>query len=271
MSSLDTPRINPTENVETSRPALITPRSVFLGVVTIVALHIYTNHAGLVMGSSALVKSQYPMAMLIPFFLWLFVNIVLKAFFPSAALSGRELLVIYCMSWISSGIALEGWAAYWSTIVSTPTYYASPENQWQEVLFRCYSLVGVYRYGYRRHSTFLRRSFSGYGDTLDRVDQTHVLVGDRIHCPVYRGSLPLHALPAAMGGRRATDISSRAVRCPPDFGVRRDATACLPSSKKRSSGRDSSLCSASFYTISRAISSTNYRLWASMAASEANR
>ncbi|MXX15302.1 MAG: hypothetical protein F4Z86_17980 [Gemmatimonadetes bacterium] len=131
MSALDTPKVSPTENVEGSRPARITLRSVLLGVVTIVALHIYTNHTGLVMGSSALVKSQYPMAMLIPFFLWLFVNIVLKAFFPSAALSGKELLVIYCMSWISSGIALEGWAAYWSTIISTPTYYASPENQWQ--------------------------------------------------------------------------------------------------------------------------------------------
>ena len=135
MSALDTPKISSAENVEVARPDRITLRSVLLGVVTIIALHIYTNHTGLVMGSSALVKSQYPMAMLIPFFLWLFVNIVLKAFFPSATLSGRELLVIYCMSWISSGIALEGWAAYWSTIVSTPTYYASPENQWQEVLF----------------------------------------------------------------------------------------------------------------------------------------
>ena len=95
MSALDTPKVSPTENVEGSRPARITLRSVLLGVVTIVALHIYTNHTGLVMGSSALVKSQYPMAMLIPFFLWLFVNIVLKAFFPSAALSGKELLVIY--------------------------------------------------------------------------------------------------------------------------------------------------------------------------------
>jgi hypothetical protein len=113
----------------------ITLRSVLLGLTTIIALQVYTNHTGLVMGSSALVKSQYPMAMLIPFILWLFVNIALKAYFPRAALTSTELLVIYSMSWISSGIALEGWAAYWATIVSAPTYYASPENQWQDVLF----------------------------------------------------------------------------------------------------------------------------------------
>ena len=60
------------------------------------------------MGSSSLVKSQYPMAMLLPFVLWLFANIGLKTFWPKAALSGTELLVIYSMSWIAGVIPLEG-------------------------------------------------------------------------------------------------------------------------------------------------------------------
>ena len=136
MSVSQTSRAHPFEAAGTAEPSSrITVRSVLLGLATVVALHIYTNHAGLVMGSSALVKSQYPMAMLLPFVLWLFVNIGLKTFFPRAALTGSELLVIYSMSWISSGIALEGWAAYWTTTVTAPTYYASPENQWQDVLF----------------------------------------------------------------------------------------------------------------------------------------
>ena len=65
------------------------------GALTAIALNVYTDHAGLVMGSSSLVKSQYPMAMLLPFVLWLFANIGLKNFWPKAAFSGTELLVIY--------------------------------------------------------------------------------------------------------------------------------------------------------------------------------
>ena len=90
---------------------------------------------GLVMESSSLVKSQYPMAMLLPFVLWLFANIGLKTFWPKAALSGTELLVIYSMSWIAGVIPLEGWAAYWTSTMAVPTYYASPENRWTEIIF----------------------------------------------------------------------------------------------------------------------------------------
>jgi hypothetical protein len=113
----------------------ITFRSVVLGVLTVVALSVYTNHAGLVMGSSSLVKSQFPMAMLLPFTLWIFINIGLKAFVPRIALSGTELLVIYSMSWIAGVIPLEGWAAYLVSSISVPTFYASPENRWESVIF----------------------------------------------------------------------------------------------------------------------------------------
>lgn len=113
----------------------LTSRSVLLGTATAVLLNLYTNYAGLVMGSSSLVKSQYPMAMLLPFSVWLFLNVGLKAFWPRIALTGTELLVIYSMSWIAGVIPLEGWAAYWASTVAVPTYYASPENRWHEVLF----------------------------------------------------------------------------------------------------------------------------------------
>ena len=113
----------------------ITLRSVFFGVITIIALHLYTNYAGLVLGSNSLVKSQYPMAMLLPFVIWLFSNIALKAFWPRAALTSTELIVIYSMSWIAGTIPMEGWAAFWTNLVAVPAYYASPENRWREVIF----------------------------------------------------------------------------------------------------------------------------------------
>ncbi len=113
----------------------ITLRSILLGLITVIALNVYTNHAGLVMGSSSLVKSQYPMAMLLPFTLWIFLNIGLKAFVPRIALSGTELLVIYSMSWIAGVIPLEGWMAYLVSSISVPTFYAAPENRWESVIF----------------------------------------------------------------------------------------------------------------------------------------
>jgi len=117
------------------QPPRITARSIILGIITVIALNMYTDHAGLVAGSSSLVKSQYPMAMLLPFVLWLFLNTALKAFTPKFALSGTELLVIYSMSWIAGVIPLEGWAAYLVSTITVPTYYASPENRWENILF----------------------------------------------------------------------------------------------------------------------------------------
>ena len=113
----------------------ITTRSVILGAFTVIALNMYTDHAGLVTGSASLVKSQYPMAMLLPFVLWLFINTALKALLPTRALSGTELLVIYSMSWIAGVIPLEGWAAYLVSTITVPTYYASPENRWEDIIF----------------------------------------------------------------------------------------------------------------------------------------
>ena len=117
-----------------ARP-LITFRSVVLGMVTGVLLNIYTNYTGMVLVNSALVKSQLPMAVLLPFVGWLGINLLLRIVWPRIALSSSELVLIYSMSWIVGTIPVAGWATYWGGIVSSPTYYASPENRWKEFLF----------------------------------------------------------------------------------------------------------------------------------------
>ncbi len=119
---------------EQKRP-LITVRAVVLGVATGVLLNTYTNYTGMVLVNSALVKSQLPMSVLLPFVGWIGVNLVLRFFWPRIALSSSELVLIYSMSWIVGTIPVAGWATYWGGIVSSPTYYASPENRWEEFLF----------------------------------------------------------------------------------------------------------------------------------------
>ena len=66
---------------EEKRP-LITVRAVVLGVATGILLNTYTNYTGMVLVNSALVKSQLPMSMLLPFVGWIGVNLVLRFFGP---------------------------------------------------------------------------------------------------------------------------------------------------------------------------------------------
>ncbi|MBK33976.1 MAG: hypothetical protein CME26_00400 [Gemmatimonadetes bacterium] len=121
-------------NHESTRSTL-TVRGVVLGVATGVLLNLYSNYAGLIIGGASLVKSQLPMAMLLPFVAWLLINTIVRLIAPRLALSGGELIVIYSLSWIVGTMSASGWLAYWGGIVSSPVYYASAENRWQEVLF----------------------------------------------------------------------------------------------------------------------------------------
>ncbi|MBT5831002.1 MAG: hypothetical protein HOH77_12515, partial [Candidatus Latescibacteria bacterium] len=113
----------------------ITLRAVVLGTVTAAGLNIYSDYAGMILGSASLVKSQLPIAMLMPFVGWICINLILKLVWPRIALSSAELLVIYSMSWIVGTVSASGWTAYWGGVLSSPTFFVSPENRWEEVLF----------------------------------------------------------------------------------------------------------------------------------------
>ena len=91
--------ISPYPQPERTRSTL-TVRGVVLGVATGVLLNLYSNYAGLIIGGASLVKSQLPMAMLLPFVAWLLINTILRLIVPRLALSGGELVVIYSLSWI---------------------------------------------------------------------------------------------------------------------------------------------------------------------------
>ncbi|MCZ6631770.1 MAG: hypothetical protein O7G87_00055 [bacterium] len=118
-----------------ANPRRITSRAVFWGMATGVFLNVYSDYTGMILGSASLVKSQLPMAMLLPFVAWLAINLVLKICLPRLAFSSAELLMIYSMSWVVGTVSASGWTTYWGGILSSPVYYASPENRWEELLF----------------------------------------------------------------------------------------------------------------------------------------
>ena len=113
----------------------ITARAVVLGALTIIATFFYIVYVGQGMRVGSYVHSQFPMAVFMPFVLWLCLNTGLVRLWPRAALSQGELLTIFSMLWIVGTIPQLGWMHYWTVTLAEPLYFATTENQWAELFF----------------------------------------------------------------------------------------------------------------------------------------
>ncbi len=124
-------RVGPPEN---DAPR-ITLRALVLGALTIALAFHYaiTEIQGLGMGG--LVNSQLPIIVLVPFVIWLFLNVALKRLSPRIALRQGELLTIFCMLWLVGTVPHIGWTTYLAIWLAAPAYFATSENQWAEALF----------------------------------------------------------------------------------------------------------------------------------------
>lgn len=113
----------------------ITARAIVLGALTIAANFYYIVNVGQRLGIGSYVHSQFPMATFMPFVLWLFLNTALRALWPRVALSRGEMLTLFSMLWVVGTIPQLGWMTYWTSIVGAPSYFATAENQWEELFF----------------------------------------------------------------------------------------------------------------------------------------
>ncbi len=120
-------------HAESAPTPLITLRSVILGVATITTTFYYIIQIAQRQGSGTYVQSQYPIAAFMPFVLWLFVNVALKLVWPRLALSRGEMLALFSMTWVVATIP--AWISPWAAILSSPTQYATPENEWAATFF----------------------------------------------------------------------------------------------------------------------------------------
>jgi len=113
----------------------ITPRAVLLGTFGAVAINIWVPFCAYSAHSSRLIFSYLPMAALLPFVVLILpANAALKAVAPRWALRPAELVVVFVMGWVASTWPTLGLTGYILTITATPYYFASPENQWTELL-----------------------------------------------------------------------------------------------------------------------------------------
>ena len=116
-------------------PLRITLRGVIVGALTIAGQFTYLIlMVGHTSGSGSYVRSQFPMVALMPFVMWLFLNVALKRIWPRLALTRGELLTIFSMLWIVGALPQWGWSDYYISTLAAPSYMATPENQWADLI-----------------------------------------------------------------------------------------------------------------------------------------
>ena len=117
------------------KPPLVTCRALLLGAVTIAGMFYYVVHVVQGLGVGSYVHSQFPMTVLMPFVVWLFVNVGLKWIWPRAALKRGELLTILVMVWVVGTLPQLGYMNYFTNALASPTYFSTSENQWAGIFF----------------------------------------------------------------------------------------------------------------------------------------
>ncbi len=118
---------------QTARPAAtgITARSMLIGMVGVTCQCLATPYNDFHVGGTYLAGNHLPIAVVFAMLIFvLSVNVILKRLKPSAELQGAELLVIWGMMLVASGIPSSGLMRYLVPLAISPHYFATPENEW---------------------------------------------------------------------------------------------------------------------------------------------
>jgi len=111
-------------------------RAIVIGLALSVLINIWVPYGSFLIQSSRMTMGHLPIAVLIPFFILLFiVNPLLRTWKPPWVLNGPELLLVFVMMFVASLVPGKVLVAYLMGIIATPYYFARPENQWATTFF----------------------------------------------------------------------------------------------------------------------------------------
>ncbi len=133
MAQVQTSDPGETGGQSTGSESRITRRSLVLGLLTAAAIGVYGNSGEMVLHVGSLVKSNFPVSLILFFTIWIIINIVIARVAPRAVLSTTELMVIFAMTWVAGMMPGVGWMGYLIGYLPAPHFFATPENRWAEL------------------------------------------------------------------------------------------------------------------------------------------
>ena len=111
----------------------LTFRSVVLGVAVVVFINLWVTYSETVVHASRLNLSFFQITLLFVFLLLVAVlNPLLKTFRPASALTAAELLVVVAIGMVGCVVPTSGVVGFMVGVISTPLYFATPENGWAD-------------------------------------------------------------------------------------------------------------------------------------------
>ena len=112
-------------------PTGITARSLLIGTAAVICQCLATPYNDFHIGSTYLAGNHLPIAVVFAMLVFvLTVNVLLKRLKPGLELKSGELLTIWGMMVVASGIPSSGLMRYLVPLAVSPHYFATPENEW---------------------------------------------------------------------------------------------------------------------------------------------
>lgn len=112
-----------------------TRRAFFFGLLLSILVAYFDHYSVDVVGASYMAIDHMPAGAIFIFFLLVFfINTIFKLVKPSFAFSPGELLLVYVMMLVASSVTEMGFGSQILPIISAPSYYSSPQNQWDKTI-----------------------------------------------------------------------------------------------------------------------------------------
>jgi len=119
----------------TSKLRPITLRSVVIGLVCVIFICLITPYNDYYIRGTFAAGNHFPIGSFFLFTALTLIAIGLRLLKSRWELTGTELITIWCMMLVASGIPSSGFIRYHLFMLASPLYYANPENDWKALFF----------------------------------------------------------------------------------------------------------------------------------------
>jgi len=117
---------------EPAHPSGVTFRAVLIGVVFALLLCAFTPYNDFLIAATYIAGTQFPIgAVFIELLLVGVVNVVLRRFAPKQAFNKGELLTVWSLILVASGLPSSGMMRYFLPNIAAPHYLSDTTNNWE--------------------------------------------------------------------------------------------------------------------------------------------